>query len=400
VKKQSEPSRDNDGLHKRRGVWYYCLTIAGKRRFFSTKTRNWQEARRVRANASKAQLDNKLPTDAAKQRFETLLAQVLEDRKPHLAENTIRIERERSGPLLKHFSGRRVSEIDAAAIRAYQTARAKTVGHRTVNLECKLLRHVLKAAKIWAVVADDFKPLKEDRRGPGRALDESQEKLLFDTAKSRPGWDVAFYAAMAASSTTMRSVEIKNLRVADVNLIDREVFVGRSKGNTAGVRRIPLNGGALWGFARLLERAHALGSTEPEHFLLPAFLYRRTKDEAGARGTGYNPERPQKTWRTAWRALVKETARRAAEGIADEGERKKAAAPFVGMRFHDLRHGAITKLAESEASDATIMAIAGHMSREMMEHYSHIPAAKRKAIDSIPSYIPEESQREITGRVQ
>jgi integrase len=269
--------RDNDGLHKRRGVWYYCLTIAGKRRFFSTKTRNWQEGRRVRAIASKAQLENKLPGDAAKQRFETLLAQVLEDRKPHLAENTIRIERERSGPLLKHFSGRRVSEIDAAAIRAYQTARAKVVGHRTINLECKLLRHVLKAAKVWAIVADDFKPLREDRRGPGRALDESQEKLLFDTAQSRLGWDVAFYAAMVASSTTMRSVEIKNLRIADVNLIEREVFVGRSKGGTAGVRRIPLNGGALWGFARLLERAHALGSTEPEHFLLPAFLLKTTE---------------------------------------------------------------------------------------------------------------------------
>ena len=100
-------------MHQRRGIWYYCLTINGERRFFSTKTRNYQEARRARANASKAQLENRLPTDAAKARFETLLAQVLEDRKPHLAENTIRLERERSVPLLKHFSGRRVSEIDA-----------------------------------------------------------------------------------------------------------------------------------------------------------------------------------------------------------------------------------------------------------------------------------------------
>ncbi len=64
-------------------------------------------------------------------------------------------------------------------------------------------------------------------------------------------------------------------------------------------------------------------------------------------------------------------------------------APFVGLRFHDLRHLAITKLAESEASDQTIMSIAGHLDRSMLEHYSHVrAAAKRKAIDAMPSYIP------------
>src|SRR5262249_19255105 len=50
--------RDNDGLHKRRGIWYYALNIDGERRFFSAKTRNYQEARRVRAEAIKAQLEN------------------------------------------------------------------------------------------------------------------------------------------------------------------------------------------------------------------------------------------------------------------------------------------------------------------------------------------------------
>ena len=46
--------------------------------------------------------------------------------------------------------------------------------------------------------------------------------------------------------------------------------------------------------------------------------------------------------------------------------------PLSGLRFHDLRHTAITKLAESQASDQTIMAIAGHVSQQMLEHYSHI----------------------------
>jgi integrase len=396
---ESPPRRDNDGLHKRRGVWYYCLTIHGERRFFSTKTHNYQEARKARAKAEKLQSEGRLPGDISKQKFEVALSEVLEGRKPRLAENTIRLEHERSGPLLKHFSGWRVSQIDAPAIASYQTARANEVSPRTVNLETKVLRHLLRAAKVWAPIADDFRPLKEDRRGPGRAIEESQERLLLDVARSRPGWGAAFFAAMVAANTTMRGCEIKGLRLCDVNLVDREVIINRSKTDT-GVRRIPLNDGALWGFARLLERAQALGSTEPEHFLLPAFNYR---SKTPGHGTGYDATHHQKGWRTAWRALTKETARRAGREAAREaleGRRglraaiaawKRAAAPLTGLRFHDLRHLAITKLAESEASDQTIMSIAGHLDRAMLEHYSHIrAAARRKAVDAIRSYVPEE----------
>jgi integrase len=297
-------------------------------------------------------------------------------------------------------SCRRVSTIDAAAIRAYQTERAKQVGNRTVNLETKLLRTALKAAKAWAMIGDDYRALPEDRRGPGRALNESEERLLLSTARSNQEWDAAFLAAMAAANTTMRGCELKGLQLRNVNLLERRVSVQQSKGNTAGIRSIELNDAGMWAFARLLERANALGSTEPEHFLFPACRYRRTKGEVPARGTGYDPSQPQKTWRTAWRSLVKATARRAAEGITDEAERKKVMAPFIGMRFHDLRHLAVTKLAESEASDATIMSIAGHLSREMMEHYSHVRrAAKRKAVDAIRSYIPDDAPT-VIKRVQ
>ena len=56
------------------------------------------------------------------------------------------------------------------------------------------------------------------------------------------------------------------------------------------------------------------------------------------------------------------------------------------MRFHDLRHQAITEMAEAGASDATMMALAGHMSRRMLEHHSHVRmAAKRTALDKLES---------------
>lgn len=58
--------------------------------------------------------------------------------------------------------------------------------------------------------------------------------------------------------------------------------------------------------------------------------------------------------------------------------------PFHGFRFHDLRHQAITELAESKAGDQTIMGIAGHVSRKMLQHYSHVRMeAKRNALDAL-----------------
>ena len=57
---------------------------------------------------------------------------------------------------------------------------------------------------------------------------------------------------------------------------------------------------------------------------------------------------------------------------------------FHGFRFHDLRHQAITELAESKASDQTIMSIAGHVSKKMLQHYSHVRLeAKRNALDML-----------------
>ena len=58
--------------------------------------------------------------------------------------------------------------------------------------------------------------------------------------------------------------------------------------------------------------------------------------------------------------------------------------PFNEFRFHDLRHQAITELAESKASDQTIMGIAGHVSKKMLQQYSHVRIeAKRNALDAL-----------------
>jgi integrase len=95
---------------------------------------------------------------------------------------------------------------------------------------------------------------------------------------------------------------------------------------------------------------------------------------------------------------VEEAAKRAGDSAAKkametggnvEDARRRAALAFINergerLRFHDLRHQAITELAENGAPDATMMALAGHMSREMLERYSHVRmAAKREALDRL-----------------
>jgi hypothetical protein len=63
--------------------------------------------------------------------------------------------------------------------------------------------------------------------------------------------------------------------------------------------------------------------------------------------------------------------------------RGKSKAPY-GIRFHDTRHPCITELAESKAGDATIRAIAGRVSKKMLQHYSHVRLeARRTALDAL-----------------
>jgi hypothetical protein len=59
------------------------------------------------------------------------------------------------------------------------------------------------------------------------------------------------------------------------------------------------------------------------------------------------------------------------------------AAGLPGLRFDDLRHTVITELAEMGVADHVLESISGHLSRRMLEHYSHILIdAKRQALDA------------------
>jgi integrase len=117
----------------------------------------------------------------------------------------------------------------------------------------------------------------------------------------------------------------------------------------------------------LRRRAEGFGWVEPSHYVFAAFVPKFTfsgKRVIDYSVTAFDPTRHLKSWRSARRTLT-----------------KKAGLP--GFRFHDLRHCAITQLAENGTSDSTIMAIAGHVSRRMLERYSHVRIAKRNAVEAL-----------------
>src|SRR5690348_7128158 len=94
------------------------------------------------------------------------------------------------------------------------------------------------------------------------------------------------------------------------------------------------------------------------------------------------------SWRSAWRAI----RAAAAKGDAEKGILPRES--LARLRFHDLRHHAITELAETAASDSVIRSIAGHVSQKMLEHYSHVRLeAKRRALEAIATKWPQDQSQ-------
>ncbi len=240
------------------------LKIGAKWKELSAKTTNYQEARKTRQKALQDQEQGRLPNDLAKLRFEKAAELWLIDREKFVAPKTHRIDRERLVPLKAEFGHLRLCDIAEDSVRAYQIKRSGKVSPRTVNLETKVLRMMLRNAKVWARIADGFRPLPENRTGPGRALSPEQERKLFEIACSKPGWKVAYCVALIASNTSARGCELKGLRLRDVDLIEKVLRICRQNTKTdAGVRVVPLNESALWACARLLERAERSAVESP-----------------------------------------------------------------------------------------------------------------------------------------
>jgi integrase len=357
-------------LNKRGKTWHTNFVVNGQRFRQSLGTTDWREAqakeKELVAQASEGKLSH-TTTSLARQPFGLAADDYVAARHLELAPASRAKEKQLLVQLRAYFKDQPLKSITVKKITDYRTWRAaQSVGPATLNAELGILRRMLKRAKLWARVADDIRPLREPST-IGRALTEDDKQRLLKTAVMKPEWETAYLAAILCLNTTARGCELKGLQWSDIDLFQRTITIRKTK-TAAGERMIPLTSVAASALARLRTRAESFGRVEPSHYVFAAFVPKFNFNDTNVVGyslTGYDPTRHINSWRTAWRSLT-----------------KKAGLP--GFRFHDLRHCAITSLAESGAADSTIMAIAGHVSRRMLERYSHVRMeAKRTAMEAL-----------------
>ena len=334
--------------------------------------------------------------------FSQACEKFLEERRFGLARLSIRTERERSRNPRAYFGKRLVNTIDADDLREYTVWRkqqkplrgdAAEVSNRTVNMEVAFVRRLLKRAGRLRLLGDLPKFLPE-RHDVGRALSPEERARLLKTAGLKAEWRLARLALTLSENTTMRSCEIKGLQWRDIDLINRELTVSVSKTEGGRFRRIPLNTAAYAAIMELRDRAKVWfgGEPLPDWYVFPRGPGQGPKIGPNQATVKPDPTQPLTSWRSAWRAI---------RATAAKGDPDKGIPPMPSLktlRFHDLRHDAISQLAEGPASDMTVMAIAGHVSKKMLEHYSHIRTeAKRQALDAISTPTAPPAKPEGTG---
>ena len=331
-------------------TWWYRFQFGGRIIHESTKTQSKTVAREAE-KARRRQLEeswNHITRRKLPPTFEKAASEWMASRQGTVAPKTLSIGEQALKHLLPVFGPMLLSDLTAKHIRRYQSGRkGDGMEGRTVNIEVGVMRQVLDDHGFWRALEPDVTMLPENQ-DIGRALSSDEETRLLTECKRADS--ACFTAVVLALSTTMRKDELRTLRWHQLDWVNRALTVGKSKTEAGKGRTIPLNNDA---FKAMLEWQARFQDVKPEHYVFPFCEHNHI-----------DPRRPTKGWRTAWENSLKRA------GIA--------------CRFHDLRHTAISKLAEGQASDMTIMSIAGHVSRKMLERYSHIRMeAKRRAVEGL-----------------
>ena len=247
-------------------------------------------------------------------------------------------------------------DLNEAVVIKYQNDRLdEGTAPKTINEEVGFLLRILgEPGDIIRARLRKKKMLKlKVRKHIGKAYSEEEKKrMLEEAAKARSPH--IYLALTLALNAGMRDAEIKSLSWAQINFQKRFLAVGRAKTEGGEGRTIPLNSELFAVLTDYVEwYKHKFGATEPEWYVFPFGKPQPT-----------DPTRHVTSLKTVWNNV-----------------RTKAK---VKGRWHDNRHTLITELAESGAGDQTIMDIAGHVSKQMLKHYSHIRMeAKRNALETV-----------------
>ena len=249
-----------------------------------------------------------------------------------------------------------VIDVTEQTILGYQSARLKEkAAPKTINEEVGFLLRMLPdhGDALRARLRRKRQLKLNVRQQVGRAFSQDEKALLYEQALKRRS--VAIYPALVlALNCGLRDKELRDLQRGRIHLDDAYLVVGETKTDGGTGRTIPLNSVALHALRDYASWYEAkFGELNAAWFVFPFGKPQPT-----------DPTRACTTFKTVWSKI------RAEAGV--EG------------RWHDNRHTLITEPAESGAGDQTIQDIAGHVSKQMLKHYSHIRMeAKRKALESI-----------------
>jgi integrase len=343
-------------LYKRGNVWWYEFIISGKRVRESSHSQKKTIARQA-MERHRDSLERALAGMPAEDR-DNRIASI-----SHIIDNYLREypvnHREKSvlfaNGCLEHVRRKLGSAllpcVTEDRIREYMRLRlAEGVSGRTVNMEVGELSRAL--GRPWSLLWPKVKKLDE-RKDVGRALSMEEEVALLNGLAASESPILGPFVRIALL-TGMRVGEIQKLAWGQIDLFKRVLRVGKAKTQAGTGRQIPLSDDLMpvlvahreWFVARF-------GEPRSEWYLFP-FGVPRSGD----------PTRYIRDVKTAWNNLRRRTG--------------------VQCRFHDLRHTVATKMAEAGVPESTMLAILGHMSRAMLERYSHVRMeAKREAVSSL-----------------
>mgnify|MGYP000885492469 CR=1 FL=1 len=225
--------------------------------------------------------------------------------------------------------------------RSKATGRTELLSPATVRLELALLGHVFTTAiREWRIglvqnpVANVRKPATGE--GRNRRLSADEERRLREAVESYANPMLGWIFTIALE-TGMRSAEIAGLRLRQVDLARRVVRLDTTKNDSA--RTVPLTKKATDALT-----AAVANPIRPDGCDLVFF------GEPGRDG-----KRRPYVFAKAWNEI------KTALGMSD-------------LRFHDLRHEAVSRLVEAGFSDQEVSAISGHKSMQMLKRYTHLRA--------------------------
>lgn len=222
----------------------------------------------------------------------------------------------------------------------------------TVRLDLALLGHLFTVAiKEWGIDLPS-NPVMNIRRpspGPGRnrRLTADEEKRLLAAVDEHTN-PMLRWIVRIALETGMRASEILTLRRMQVDLKRRIVRLLETKNTTP--RTVPLSVMAVELFREAIN--HPVRPIDTD-----LIFYGEPGKDGKRRPYQFNP---------VWLKIKRN------QGLAD-------------VRFHDLRHEAVSRFVEAGFSDQEVSAISGHKSMQMLKRYTHLRAEDLvDRLDQIP----------------